>query len=71
MLLFVAITVVGHIGKEVVERKCEVEYFAPTTLIPKVTYFFALHPVEAFLIRYRGSPQVGTKPADKSDLNTI
>jgi len=46
LLLFVVVTVGGHIGKVIVERKCAVTYFRPTAIVPRVTYFVAIHPVE-------------------------
>ena len=55
LLVFVAVFAgVGHIGKEVVESKCNLEYFVPEPLFERAVFFVALTPIDGFFDSLEG-----------------
>lgn len=45
-IIFLLFALAGHSGRLVVERRCNLKYFVPPTLISKVVFFLALTPVD-------------------------
>jgi hypothetical protein len=72
-ILYIVFVILGHSGRIIVERKCNVKYFVPDTLISKFVFFCALTPTDGICdliegLRF-GWDKTGEKVREEQDPN--